>query len=181
MTLAISLGITPDIVIGDFDSAKEVPRGDWETIILPREKDDTDLLAAVKLALDRGCDDFTILGALGGRLDHSLGNLAVLQFLAEQGVAGVLMDEMTQVFLRQAGDTPLLLENQKGKTLSVFPFGTETCIVTYRGLKYPMEHGQLQSDVPLGVSNIIRENKAEVLVERGTAMILLLELPEATA
>ena len=177
--LARSLGITPDIVIGDFDSLREIPRGSWETIVLPREKDDTDLLAAVKLALDRGCDDFLILGALGGRLDHSLGNLAVLRFLAEHGAAGVLTDEKTQVFLKRAGDPPLLLENQKGKTLSVFPFGTETCTVTYEGMQYPMEHGQLRSSVPLGVSNVIAEDRAEVLVEQGTAVILLLELSES--
>ena len=137
-TLAKSLGITPDVVVGDFDSLRQIPTGAWETIVLPREKDDTDLLAAVKLALDRGCGEFSVLGALGGRMDHAYGSLSVLQFLSEHGASGVLIDRQTRVFLRQAGEPPLRLEGQREKTLSVFPFGAETCTVSYRGLRYPL-------------------------------------------
>lgn len=172
---ARSLGIVPDVVIGDFDSAAAVPEGDFEVISLPREKDDTDLLAAVKLALERGYRKFRILGALGGRMDHAYGNLSVLQFLAANGAVGVLEDENTVVSLVGAGDPPLVLEQQKGRTVSVFPFGVSQCVATYQGLQYPLEHGTLSIEVPLGVSNVIVSDHAQITVEAGTAIVIVLK------
>lgn len=172
---AVEWGLMPHVVIGDFDSAEGVPQGDFEILSLPREKDDTDLLAAVKLALSRGYRAFRILGALGGRLDHAYGNLSVLQFIADQGGTAALEDGSTRVFLRRAGDPPLLLEQQQGKTVSVFPFGTSRCVATYTGLQYPLTHGELTIGVPLGVSNVVVEERASIFIESGTAIILVLE------
>ena len=60
-----ALGIEPHLIVGDFDS-HENPHLDVETIVLPREKDDTDTVYAVKEAVKRGFDDFLLLGAAGG-------------------------------------------------------------------------------------------------------------------
>lgn len=173
---ARAIGVVPDVVIGDFDSAAAVPEGDFEVITLPREKDDTDLLAAVKLALEQGFRQFRILGALGGRLDHAYGNLSVLQFLAANGAVGVLEDGNTAVFLVRADDSPLVLEQQMGKTVSVFPFGVSQCVATYQGLQYPLEHGALSIEVPLGVSNVIVSDHAQITVEEGTAVVMVLDV-----
>lgn len=174
--IAKALGVTPHVVIGDFDSTAAQSESPFAVVVLPREKDDTDLLAAVKLALDRGCRRFRIFGALGGRLDHSYGNLSVLQYLADHGASGTLENGSTTVYLRRENDPPLILTDRVGQTVSVFPFGAPRCTVTYRGLQYPLEHGELSIGVPLGVSNVVVQAEASVAVEVGTAVILVVSL-----
>ena len=70
-----ALGVKPHLVVGDFDSHAN-PNMNVETIELPREKDDTDTVLAAKEAVKRGFDEFLLLGAAGGRLDHTLGNVS---------------------------------------------------------------------------------------------------------
>ena len=69
-----ALGAAPDLIIGDFDSYEQ-PETDIETIVLPTVKDDTDTMFAVKEGLRRGFEDFLLVGALGGRLDHTMVNV----------------------------------------------------------------------------------------------------------
>lgn len=171
---AQKLGIHPDIVIGDFDSAGAVPSGDFELITLPVEKDDTDSMAAVKLALERGYREFSILGALGGRFDHSYANLSVLLLIAANGGTGVLLDDNTAMTLRRGGDAPFSMKNCVGKTVSVFPFGVPQCVVSYGGLYYPLEHGTLSIETSLGASNHVITEDASITVEEGTALIVVL-------
>ena len=81
-----SLGIAPDIYIGDYDSS-ECPEG-VDAVRLPVEKDDTDMLAAVRLALGRGCREIHMFGGTGGRLDHTLANIQTLHFVTGRGGCG---------------------------------------------------------------------------------------------
>ena len=78
-------GVCPHLIVGDFDSACDIIPKETESVSLPTHKDDTDLLVAVKEGLKRGYTDFVILGALGGRLDHTYGNLCVLQYILQHG------------------------------------------------------------------------------------------------
>ena len=89
------LGVTPHLILGDFDSLQgEIPDGE-DVIRLPVEKDDTDMLHAVKVGLQHGYRSFLLLGGLGGeRPDHSMANFCVLRYLAEHGARGVLTDPM---------------------------------------------------------------------------------------
>ena len=83
------LGITPDLILGDFDSLGFVPTG---ANVHPVEKDDTDAMLAIRAGLEAGCTDFVIYGALDGpRLDHTVANYQTLQFLADRGARGWLI------------------------------------------------------------------------------------------
>lgn len=168
-------GISPDLVIGDFDSAQCQQSGNWDTVTLPREKDDTDLLAAVKEGFAKGYHSFWIFGALGGRLDHSYGNLSVLQYIHTHGGTGILEDEQTLVSLCTPESGAFFLNHRVGETVSVFPFGCSQCVVTYRGLKYPLKSGRLSITAPLGISNVIVQDNAEIVVEDGTAVVMVLK------
>ncbi len=84
------------LIIGDFDSHPE-PDMDVETIKLPVEKDDTDTVYAVKEAILRGYTNFTLVGVLGRRLDHSLGNLAILLYLQSKGLSGMIVDDYSEI------------------------------------------------------------------------------------
>lgn len=169
---AIQQNITPNLIIGDFDSIQNELPNSIETIQLQIEKDDTDMMAAIRVGLKRGFRNFVLLGALGGRFDHSFANLCALQYLAAQGCKAMIAGQNSRIFLLNGGR--LTLSMLKGKTISVFPFGTASCTVTYDGLKYPLTETRLSSDYPLGVSNIILTDDARITVHDGIALIIVL-------
>lgn len=165
-------GIRPNLLIGDFDSLKEPLPEKVETIRLKVEKNDTDMVAAVRVGLSRGYRSFALLGALGGRPDHSFANFCVLQMLAEQGCRAFLAGRSCRVFLLTGGR--LILSGMKGHTVSVFPFGSYSCTVSYEGLKYPLIRARLVSSFPLGVSNRIINDTARIILHEGNALIMVL-------
>ena len=87
-----SLQVTPDLLVGDFDSWDN-PKTETETIVLPREKDDTDTFFGVKEGVQRGFEDFLLIGVIGGRFDHSLGNISALLYLAGLGKKALIIDD----------------------------------------------------------------------------------------
>ena len=90
------LGYKPDLIVGDFDS-HENPNLDVETIVLPCVKDDTDTCHAVKVCIERGYTDFLFVGCIGERLDHTLGNVALLIMLKEKGLKGIMIDDYSEM------------------------------------------------------------------------------------
>ena len=97
---AAKLGVVPDLIVGDFDSASGLPPKGKKVLKLPVEKDVTDTMYAAMKGLTKGFRSFVLLGCLGGaRFDHTVANLEVLQFLLSHGAPGLLADEHTKVFL----------------------------------------------------------------------------------
>lgn len=169
---AAKFGIRPDLLIGDFDSVQNPLPDDIETVRLPVEKDDTDTFAATKEGLRRGCHMFEFFGVIGGaRFDHSIASLSVLQHLSLRGCKAVIQDGSRQFFVLSGGR--LTLKDMEGATLSVFPFGCASCEVSYTGLQYPLNHATLYSDVPLGVSNCIKENITQITLHNGCALVIV--------
>ena len=169
---AARCGIIPDLLVGDFDSVRADLPKNVETIRLKVEKDDTDTFAAVKECIRRGYRNFELYGMLGGaRMDHSYANFCVLQYLASQGCRAVIVQGDRRIFLLNGGR--LTLSGMKGRTVSVFPFGCASCEVSYTGLKYSLESAVLESAVPLGVSNLIAEDTAQITVHSGDAIVFV--------
>lgn len=169
---ALAMELVPNLLIGDFDSYTDVLPKQIEIIRLPVCKDDTDMMFSVKEGLRRGYEDFLLLGGIGGRLDHTIANLCTLQYLAEQGACGRLIDEKNEAFVLLSGQR-LTLNGKEGDLVSVFPFGAAQCEVTYQGLQYPMTRGVLtNSGDPMGVSNCMTAGEATVLVHSGPALVL---------
>ena len=140
-------GIRPHLAVGDFDSLGFVPEG-VPVLRHPPEKDDTDMMLAVKEGLARGCTRFFLCGGLGGRLDHTLANLHVLSHLAGQGCAAFLLDERTAV--TAVHNAALTFSPNHRGTISVFPWGGAAKGVTLSGLRYPLTGGTLTPDHPWG-------------------------------
>ena len=92
------LAAMPSLIVGDFDSHENPPL-DIETIVLPYEKDDIDTVFAVKEAIRRGYKDFFLIGVIGARLDHTLGNVYVLEYLDELGLKGKIIDDYSEMAL----------------------------------------------------------------------------------
>lgn len=162
------LTLTPDAIIGDFDSLGYTPDN---SLVFPVEKDDTDAMLAVRKALSLGYKEIILYGALDGpRLDHTIANLQTLQFLAEHGAVGYLVgnDYIATVVRNSAVSFP---ETAKG-ILSVFCMGKDAEGVTLTGLKYPLQNGCLSAGFPLGVSNYFTGASATVRVTDGSLLLL---------
>ena len=164
------LGEKPDLILGDFDSLQgDLPTED-EVIRLPVEKDDTDMLHAVKVGLAKGYRDFLLLGGLGGeRPDHAMANFCLLRYLDEHGGFGVLTDGKTTVRYLSHGTLPLA--GKPGTIVSVFPFGCEACTVSYEGLYYETDHTVLTLPDAMGVSNSMTGEQAVITLHAGSALI----------
>ena len=163
-----SLGIRPDIILGDFDSLGYAPEG---AEVYPVEKDDTDAMLAARRGLEKGCREFLFYGSLDGpRLDHTVANLQMLRFLADSGATGRLLGLRQQVTLLRNGK--LTLPPRGTGDISLFAFGGEARGVTIKGLKYELEKGELTPSFPLGVSNSFVGKSAEISVDDGDILIV---------
>ena len=90
-----------------------------------------------------------------------------------------MQDEDTQVYLLNANHD-MELTNVLGNTVSVFPFGCDSCTLTYGGLEYPLDQGTLVSYAPVGVSNVAEFDTVHITCHSGTAVIMVL-IPKAEA
>ena len=163
-----TLGRTPDAILGDFDSLGFTPEN---ATVFPVEKDDTDAMLAIRKALELGYKEIFLYGALDGpRLDHTIANLQVLQFLADNGAVGYLIgnDYIATALQNSRVSFP---ETATG-ILSVFCMGRDARGVTLTGLQYPLQNGTLSAGFPLGVSNHFIGQIATVQVIDGSLLLL---------
>lgn len=165
-------GVKPDLIVGDFDSCEreELP-SDCEIIELKPEKDDTDTLHAVSVAIGRGFTHFVLLAATGGRLDHTLANLSVLDYIAQRGGNCIILSKNETVQILTVGYHDFA--HRAGQTFSVLPFGCDAVTLSYIGAKYPLERETVFHSVARGVSNIFAANKAEIKVHSGKALLII--------
>lgn len=164
----VAEGFVPHLLLGDFDSLDHIPEG-VETLTFPPEKDDTDTMLAVQTGLSRGFRVFHLHACAGGRLDHTLGNLQILFYLAEQGARGFLYTE-TETFTAIREDSLQLPLRQSG-LFSVFCLGPDAEGVSIRGARYPLHDVTLRASLPLGVSNCFMGTPVTISVRRGTLLI----------
>ena len=170
-------GIKPDRIVGDFDSLplekrellEKYPR---EIIYrLPCEKDDTDTLAAIRMAEKLGYEAFCIYGGLGGRLSHTLANIQSLMYLKERGLYGELIGDNSRIFLIK--DESVALDIQEKGYISVFAYSERALGVTIRNLKYEVEDAELTNTFPIGVSNEFVGKGAELSVKKGILLVVI--------
>ncbi len=161
--------IEPHHIIGDFDSLGFVPCEE-QVVRYPSEKDDTDMMIAVKLGLEKGYRKFVIYGGLGGRLDHTLANIHVLDYLVKHGARGCLAGKQENVLLVK-DEKVVFHENAEG-VISIFAYGGNAEGVYLSGLKYPLTDAVLTTDFPIGVSNEFIGTKSDIHVRKGRLLIL---------
>lgn len=166
---ALSLGVTPDIVVGDFDSLGKEPAVD-NLIRLNVRKDDTDLEHAVAVALEKGCDDFIICGAVGGKLDHTIGNIAVAEQIALAGGRSLFYGDDSSFTVIRNGS--FSLPAYESGRISVWSLSELSRGVTISGLSYEVEAIDLPRATTLGISNAFIGKPSTISVEDGTLLII---------
>ncbi len=164
----------PRLVIGDLDSldsasqATLLERG-VELRRFPREKDETDLELALAHAAASGATTIDILGALGGRWDHTLANVALLALTELRGRRVRLLDARQELFLVRDSAA---LEGQVGDTVSLLPLTPTARGVTTHGLLYPLQDATLHYERARGVSNVLLEPPGRVSLRDGLLLVV---------
>ncbi len=191
---AAELGVKPDILLGDFDSAQHfafpddqseeldnIPddtpsdedKGDdgdeAELIVLPHEKDVTDTEAAVDLAYERGARVITIIGGLGGRLDHTLANLGLLsKYLGKADIFILDGDN----FVRMFAPGSHMVVGAGYDYLGLIPFGGPVTGLTLENVKYPLTDCDVDGTTSLTVSNEITDDPAKISFSTGKLLVI---------
>ena len=186
-----TLGVRPDLIVGDFDSwekpilhpdAGTKPAGtpakesladvtsSTETIVLPCEKDDTDTVYAVKEALRRGFGAFLLLGVVGARLDHTLGNVSILLMLDSLNKPAKIIDDYSEMQI--ISKSPAFIEDSYAYFSLLNISGTAKG-VTIQNAKYPLAHNEITCEYQYGISNEVRPGQtAKVTVEEGRLLLI---------
>ena len=169
LSYLLDADIKPDIILGDFDSLGYVPTGDNVIEHVP-EKDDTDTMLAVKLGIEKGYKEFVIYGALGGRMDHSIANLLVVNYLSDNKCKCTVVDEA--VTIRNVFDGKIVLEGKDSGVFSVFTLKNEAKGVSISGAKYEVSDCVFTNSIPLGVSNEFVGKDVVIEVEDGQLIVM---------
>ena len=164
-----NLQAQPSLIVGDFDS-HENPHLDVETIVLPCEKDDTDTVFAVKEAIKRGFNDFLLIGVVGARLDHTLGNVSILLYLDSLGKKGCIIDDYSEMEI---------VSNEPVSVCDDYSFFSLLNIsgcakgITITGAKYPLTNAEITCEYQYGVSNeVLSGQTAYVSVLEGCLLLI---------
>lgn len=165
----MAYGVNPDLVVGDFDSLGHMPKHP-NVVQLPKAKDDTDMVFALRKGLELGYRRFVLLGGVGGRLDHTLGNLQILDWLTTQGAAGFLAGEKIAATALRNGS--ITFPASMSGYLSVFCNSGTAEGVTLSNVKFPLDDYTMSGSFPIGVSNEFLDGPAAVSVRNGSLLLL---------
>lgn len=169
------MGINPDILIGDFDSANSqdldyyVSKG-INVSRFPVEKDMTDSELAIEKVLELGATEVVFLGALGTRIDHSFANIMLLKKMLDIGLRGSIADEHNELYMF---DSNFSISKKEGRKLSLIPITEKVTGVSTRGLKYPLVNATMVLGTSWGISNEFEEEVAFVSIDSGILLACL--------
>ena len=171
----LELNRTPDLWLGDFDSCKfneicnkHIELNDVEKITLNPVKDVTDTHYACLEAVKRNYKDIVIWGACGGRLDHMLSNIHLLELLYKNNIKAKIQDDKNTIHI--CGNEIKLLK--KHKYISIIPLDNTAVISKTTGLKYPLQNFALNREISLGISNEIIGSEAYIKIESGLVLVI---------
>ena len=179
---ALALGYTPNLIIGDLDSISDEERGKLalssvegmkeagvQVIQFPRDKNETDLELAIQHAAEMQPEQIVIVGALGGRLDQTLGNIALLSDFRLSTLDLRLDDGVEEIYfcLDQAE-----VHGRSGELVSLIPWGVPVEGVRTDGLRWPLSDETLYPDKTRGISNELLGEQATVRIRSGLLLVV---------
>jgi len=169
------LALRPAVAIGDFDSASDRlvawARSAGATIVVhPAEKDKTDTELALDYAVQARVAEVELYGALGGRLDHLLANVALLLRARTRGVRLRIVDGEVEAFLAAPRTR---IRGRPGDVVSLLPLSSRVTGVTTHGLKYPLRGAVLREGSTLGISNEMITAHPVVRMRRGNLLVVV--------
>ena len=171
---ALALGLIPSVIIGDLDSLDPDNRHSFtgqgvDIIQYPTDKDETDLELALLHAREQGFKEVVLVGALGGRLDQTLGNLSLLTDPVWDGIDVRIDDGVEEAFFvrKQAK-----IHGRSGDVVSLIPWGSDVKVLRTNGLRWPLQNEILFAYQTRGISNEMIADEAHVEIENGLLLII---------
>lgn len=168
------LQINPDLILGDFDSAKKADLDNYseqgiEILEYPPEKDFTDTELALEEATKRGINKIIFLGATGTRLDHTLANIFLLKKAMELGIEAFVANENNEIYIV---NSEIRIAREEGYKLSILPVDGPANGVTTLGLYFPLKDATLPLGPARGISNEFTAEWAEISVKNGLLLVI---------
>lgn len=163
----VNSGIVPDMVVGDMDSKSNIISDDVHAVIYDTDKDDTDTMIAVKLALELGYNNIHILCACGGRIDHMLGNIQCMVYAVNAGARCSIIDDNNII---SATNSTLTVDKNDNFSLSLLSY-TNQCTLSVSGTQYTLDNATIDNMTPLGISNVIVDC-ANITVKSGMLLVI---------
>ncbi|MEF9988954.1 MAG: thiamine diphosphokinase [Christensenellaceae bacterium] len=168
--------IVPNLIVGDMDSVDSIVLNEYlkkgsEAVFAEAEKNETDSMLALDIAIKRGATKIVMLGATGGRIDHLLSNIMLLKRAHKKNIELVMEDKRHTISI---GKGDFDIKGKKGQTVSLIPIN-DSVHVTASGLYYPLENLRLTNDKPRGVSNLFLRETAHIKSDRYVLVIKIKE------
>ncbi len=165
----VKCGITPQLIVGDFDSVSfQIPH-DIKCLTFPSRKDKTDFMLCLEYCKEQQYENVTVFGAWGGRIDHSLGAIFALLEISKHNLYPKLVTENSTVFIVS---NSCAIPKNNGYA-SIFALGEDAIGLTLKGFDYPLNNATLKSCSQLGVSNKIIDAVGEISLKQGKVLVVL--------
>lgn len=173
----ISMGIEPNVIIGDLDSMQPEEVSAYQAkgiqvIRYPTRKDETDLELALRYASDKNVDEVVILGGLGARWDMTIANILLLAHPKFAHLSIHLLDGTQELILLKAG-RPADIHGDPGNTVSLIPLGGDASGIITHGLEYPLTDEKLQFGATRGISNVLTRENAQIAFTEGLLLCII--------
>lgn len=170
-----NMKIKPNFIIGDLDSVKEEVRiyyknSDVKFEKFPAKKNETDTELCIYLAQKLNATNIDFLGALGGRIDHMIANINLLYYVKMQDIIPRIISDNEEIYI--VDNEEIEIYGKKGDVISVIPINGDAKYVTLSNLEYPLENYNMKFYLPLGISNVMIENKCKIKVDEGSLLVI---------
>lgn len=169
------MNIVPDYIIGDLDSIEENVIKYYKSKNVkfnkfPSKKDETDTELSIWLANKLNAKKIDLIGALGGRIDHTIANMNLLYYIRNKNIIPKIISEKEEVYI--AIEEEIIIDGNKGDTISIIPIKGDAKGITLKNLEYPLENGIMEFSRPLGISNIMTNISCNIKVNEGSIIII---------
>lgn len=162
------LGIKPDLIIGDFDSSP-VAEVDCEIITLQVRKNDSDTFHCVKVAVDRGYNDITILGGIGSRIDHTYSNILSLNYCLDKNIEARLINSKNKIFITEK---PVTFKKDNYEYFSMFALFGNVENLSITGAQYDISNYTLEPNDQLTQSNGFKDTEVSINFTKGKLFLI---------
>lgn len=175
LSYADRIGITPDLILGDYDSVDHGLLDKYKNIHIetyPKEKDYTDTHIAIISAIKNGADKIHILGATGTRMDHTFTNVCNMKVAYDGNVECYIYDEHNKIYIagEKQGSVELVSSRQYGRYVSIVPM-SDMAKISLMGFKYSLDNYELLQGLSICQSNEIKEEKAYIKIYKGLVIV----------
>ncbi|MDU1538808.1 MAG: thiamine diphosphokinase [Paeniclostridium sordellii] len=175
------LNIVPNYIIGDLDSLEESIINYYKNKGVdfkkfPKRKDETDAQLCIHLAKDLKVSEIHLLGALGGRIDHTIANINLMYYIKELGVNPIIKSKVEDIYMIDSEFINIM--GKRGDIISIIPAKGDVSGVTLKNLEYPLENATIKYGNPIGISNVMKSNQCSIKVKNGCLIIVRNKIPK---